>query len=57
MLDDSVLLASAILTLRLKRMQERGARILKLVSGVVIMLLGTALTVRTQWPEWGRFGL
>ncbi len=33
-------------------MQERGGRVLKLMSGLVIVLLGVALLVRPQWLMW-----
>jgi glutaredoxin len=53
MLDDSVLLAAAAVTLRMSKLQERGGRVLKLVSGVVMLLLGLALVLRPEWLDWG----
>jgi glutaredoxin len=53
MLDDSLLLAAAVVTLRMSKLQERGGRALKLVSGVVMLLLGLALVLRPEWLEWG----
>jgi hypothetical protein len=53
MLDDSLLLAAAVVTLRMSRLQERGGRVLKLVSGAVMLLLGLALILRPEWLEWG----
>jgi glutaredoxin len=53
MLDDSLLLAAAVVTLRMSKLQERGGRALKLVSGVVMLLLGLALILRPEWLEWG----
>ncbi len=53
MLDDSVMLAVAIVTLSRRRLQERGGRVLKLVSGLVMVALGVLLIVK---PEWLRFG-
>jgi glutaredoxin len=53
MLDDSVLLAAAVVTLRMSKLQERGGRVLKLISGVVMLLLGLALVLRPEWLEWG----
>jgi glutaredoxin len=53
MLDDSLLLAAAVVTLRMSKLQERGGRALKLVSGAVMLLLGLALILRPQWLEWG----
>lgn len=53
MLDDSLLLAAAVVTLRISKLQERGGRVLKLVSGAVMLLLGLALILRPEWLEWG----
>ena len=53
MLDDSLLLAAAVVTLRMSKLQERGGRALKLISGVVMLLLGLALILRPEWLEWG----
>lgn len=44
-LDDAALLAVAVVTLRRWKLQERGGRWLKLVSGVVMLGLGVALLV------------
>jgi hypothetical protein len=52
MLDDSVMLAIAIVTLSKRRLQERGGRWLKLVSGTVIAVLGLVLLFRPQWLTW-----
>jgi len=52
MLDDSLLLATVVITLRLTRLQERGGRILKLVSGLVMLALGLILAFRPQWLDW-----
>jgi hypothetical protein len=52
MLDDALLLAAAVVTLRMSKLQERGGRVLKLVSGVVMLLLGLALVLRPEWLEW-----
>jgi glutaredoxin len=53
MLDDSLLLAAAVATLRMSKLQERAGRALKLISGVVMLLLGLALILRPQWLHWG----
>jgi hypothetical protein len=53
MLDDALLLAAAVVTLRMSKLQERGGRALKLVSGVVMLLLGLALILRPEWLDWG----
>lgn len=52
MLDDSVLLAAAVVTLRLTRLQEQGGRMLKLVSGLVMLALGLTLAFRPRWLDW-----
>jgi hypothetical protein len=52
MLDDSVLLGIAIVTLSKRRLQERGGRWLKLVSGVVVAGLGLVLLFRPEWLYW-----
>ncbi|UCD69393.1 MAG: NrdH-redoxin [Betaproteobacteria bacterium] len=57
MLDDALLLAAAVATLRITKLQERGGRVLKLISGAVMLLLGFALAIKPQWLEWMRFGL
>jgi len=43
MLDDSLLLLVAVVTLSRRRLQERQGRVLKLVSGIVMLLLGLLL--------------
>ena len=48
-LDDAVMLAAAVVTLGRLKMQERGGRWLKLVSGLVMLALGAALLVRPAW--------
>ncbi len=49
MLDDAALLLVAVLTLSRARLQERGGRILKLVSGLVMLGLGLLLLLRPEW--------
>jgi glutaredoxin len=48
-LDDGAVLTLAVLTLRRYKLQERGGRWLKLVSGLVMLGLAVALTVRPTW--------
>ncbi len=43
MLDDMILLAIGVITLSRARMQERSGRVLKLVSGVIMLALGLLL--------------
>ena len=33
--------------------RDAGARALKLISGMVVLLLGLALILRPEWLEWG----
>ena len=47
-LDDAILLLVATVTLGSSRLQQRGARWLKLVSGVVMLALGALLLLRPQ---------
>ena len=49
MLDDSVMLAIAVVTLGRRKLHERGGRWLKLVSGAVMLGLGVVLLVSPDW--------
>jgi hypothetical protein len=46
--DDSLMLTVAVVTLSREKLQERGARWLKLVSGVVMLGLGIVLLLRPE---------
>lgn len=46
--DDSVMLTVAVVTLSREKLQEKGARWLKLVSGVVMLGLGVILMLRPE---------
>lgn len=48
MLDDAILVGIVVMTLSHRRLQESEGRWLKLLSGVVILLLGLVMIV---WPE------
>jgi hypothetical protein len=48
MLDDSIMVGIAVVTLGRRRLQERAGRWLKLLSGVTIVILGMLLIL---WPE------
>lgn len=48
-LDDSLMLGIAVATLARRKLQERGGRWLKLVSGLVMLLLGLTMLVRPEW--------
>lgn len=47
--DDSLVLAVATVTLSRRRLQQRGGRWLKLLSGVVMLALGMALMLKPEW--------
>jgi len=49
MADDVLMLTIAVVTLSSRRLQERGARGLKFVSGAVMLVLGLVLIVRPGW--------
>lgn len=47
--DDSLMLALAVVTLSRQKLQESGARGLKLLSGVVLLALGLILLAAPEW--------
>jgi hypothetical protein len=47
--DDSAVLAVAVVSLSHRKLQERGGRWLKLVSGIMMVALGGALLLRPAW--------
>ncbi len=49
MLDDTILLVIAVITLSHRKLQEREGRWLKLLSGLVILALGLAMILRPDW--------
>lgn len=49
MLDDAVMLGIAIATLSQRKLQERGGRVLKGISGAVMLALGLVMLLRPQW--------
>lgn len=49
MFDDSVMLTLAVVTLSHRKLQEREGRWLKLISGLVILLLGLAMIFKPDW--------
>ncbi|WP_231742830.1 glutaredoxin family protein [Stieleria varia] len=49
MLDDSILLGITVVTLSNRKMQEREGRWLKLLSGLVILVLGLVMIFRPSW--------
>jgi glutaredoxin len=52
MLDDSIMVGIAVVTLGKRKLQERAGRWLKLLSGVVILLLGALLIFAPQVLLW-----
>lgn len=49
MFDDTVMLCIVVATLSRGRLQERGGRWLKLVSGLAILLLGLVMLFKPEW--------
>ena len=49
MFDDSLLVAGVVLSLSRRKLQEGEGRVLKLVSGLVILLLGFVMLFRPHW--------
>ena len=49
MLDDSIMLVIAIVTLGHRKLQEDEGRWLKLVSGAVMLIVGVVLLIRPAW--------
>lgn len=49
MFDDTLMVAGVVITLDKFKLQERGGRILKLVSGVVIIVLGSVMVLKPEW--------
>ncbi len=47
--DDSLMVATAVLALGSGKLSERGGQVLKLVSGLVMLVLGAVLLLRPQW--------
>jgi hypothetical protein len=47
--DDALVVATAVITLSRRRIQERGARVLQLVSGGVMLVLGVLLWAAPGW--------
>lgn len=54
MLDDAILLAVVVTTLSHRKLQEREGRWLKLISGVVILVLGVVMIFKPEWMQLGQ---
>jgi hypothetical protein len=52
-LDDGLMVFAAVLTLQRFKLQERGGRWLKLLSGLVLLALGLTLLFRPDWLAFG----
>jgi glutaredoxin len=48
MFDDALMVTIAVITLRRHKLQERGGRVLQLVSGAVMLALGVVLLVKPE---------
>lgn len=49
MLDDAIMVTIGVATLSQRKLQEKGGRWLKLLSGLVIIVLGLLLLLRPEW--------
>jgi hypothetical protein len=49
MFDDSIMVGIAVVTLGHHKLQERGGRVLKLISGMVILALSGVMIFRPEW--------
>jgi len=49
LVDDSLMVGAAVFALSSKKLTERSGRWLKLVSGVVMLLLGAVMILRPEW--------
>lgn len=47
--DDTLMVGTAVMALGSRRLGERGARVLKLLSGSVMLVLGAVLFLRPDW--------
>ena len=52
MVDDAAMLVVAVATLSQRKLQERGGRVLKLVSGLIMVTLGLLLLFKPAWLVW-----
>jgi glutaredoxin len=49
MLDDAIMVTIGVATLSRRKLQEKGGRWLKLLSGLVMIVLGVLLLLRPEW--------
>jgi hypothetical protein len=52
MFDDSIMVIAFVITLSHRKMREAEGRWLKLISGVVVLVLGFAMLFRPDWLQW-----
>lgn len=52
MFDDGLLVPTSVLTMHRFKLQERGGRRLKLISGAVLLALGLMLLLQPAWLEF-----
>jgi glutaredoxin len=52
MFDDSLMVIVFVVTLSHRKMRELEGRWLKLISGVVVLMLGFAILFRPDWLQW-----
>jgi hypothetical protein len=52
MFDDSLMVIVFVVTLSHRKMRELEGRWLKLISGVVVLVLGFAILFRPDWLQW-----
>jgi hypothetical protein len=52
MFDDALLVGIVVATLSHRKLQEREGRWLKLISGLVILVLGIIMIFKPQWLQW-----
>jgi hypothetical protein len=48
-LDDAAMVSLAVLTLSRRRLQQKGGRLLKGLSGAIMLALGLLLLLRPEW--------
>jgi hypothetical protein len=52
MFDDSLMVVAFVVTLSHRKMRQVEGRWLKLISGVVVLVLGLAMVCRPEWLQW-----
>jgi hypothetical protein len=52
--DDSLMVGAFVITLSHRKLREDEGRWLKLVSGMVVLVLGATVLFRPEWLQWNR---